>query len=274
MAAFMQAPRQGVPQSKEELKKLMGRGRMYDFLTPQLRPDYQVFFDDFNGDTINLDNWALANSGGTGAVNFAKQVGRGGWVRGESGTTDDGSISMIGPLEWYGDANVYAECRVKIDAITGLDFEFGLIDAVPSSNGAGVTDEDTPTAAFADGAVISIDTDETYQKLGYYTKGSTANQGIKRTSASGSYAHPLNGASVTSGVPDAAEWVTYGIALRGDYSYTFWINGNAIAHAAPASAGHIEGGIALALWFYCRTRNTTTKTPDIDYAYAIQERGA
>lgn len=261
----------GLPNSLAELRKLMGVGKLYDYLKILAYPDKQFFFDDFDGDTINLDNWALANSGGTGAANFAFQAGRGGWVRAATGTTDDGSLSMVGPLTWYGDGNAEVMIRFKCDLSTSINLEFGFIDAVPASNAGGVTDEDTPTLAAADGALFTIDTDETYVKWGFYTKGSTASFNAAKT-ATGLVAGTI-GSSFTSGVHDADEFLTMRVALRGDRAYGF-VNGVLVAehNEAKVTAGCVEGGIALAPWIYARTRNTTTHLVTVDYVACIQDR--
>jgi hypothetical protein len=261
----------GTPGSLAELRKMMGVGKMYDFLKFQADPDVQYFFDDFHGDTINLDNWALANSSGTGAADFAFTAGRGGWVRGATGTTDDGSISMVGPATWYGDANANFEIRFKCDLSTAINLEVGLIDAVPSSNNGGVNDEDTPTLNASDAALFSIDTDETYTKWGFYTKGSTASFNAAKT-ASGLIAGTI-GSSYTTGVHDADEFVTMRVALRGDRAYG-WINGTLVAehNEAKVAAGCVEGGIALRPWIYARTRSTTTHLVTVDYVRCWQDR--
>jgi hypothetical protein len=265
------AQRNGIPYSLSELRKMMGVGRMYDFLAPHAFPDKQFFFDDFHGDTINLDNWAVANSAGTGAADFAFTAGRGGWVRGATGTTDDGSISMVGPATWYGDANADFMIRFKCDLATGVNIEVGLIDAVPSSNNGGVNDEDTPTLNAGDAALFSIDTDETYQKWGFYTKGSTSNFNAAKT-ASGLIAGTI-GSSYTTGVHDADEFVNMRVALRGDRAYG-WINGVLVAehNEAKVSAGCVEGGVALRPWVYARTRNTTTHLLTVDFVALVQDR--
>ena len=254
-------PTHGHPFSRTELRKLMGVGKKFEWLDRFSR-DTVFFEDEFLGDAINLDNWALANSGGAGAADFATNVQGPGVVRGATGTTDNGSISMIGPLQWYGDSNVNFEIRFKVDVVTSLHLEVGLIDGVPASNTGGVNDIDTPTFYAADGALVAYDTDQTATGLHFATVGSTTGQ-------------PDQATAFTSTVPGAtaitlATFHTVRIALRTNDAFC-WFDGKPVPHAFDAQ-GHVEGGVALAPWVYAQARNTTTKLVDVDYIKVWQDR--
>lgn len=261
MPEMMNMPNPGFRNSRAELLKKMGRNPLMNFLDTFAFHHTYFFFDDFQGDTINLDNWAVANSGGAGVSNFATVVGRDGRVQAATGTSDNGSLSMVGPLIYYGDANVVMQARVKTDVVVGLNFEVGLIDGVPGSNAGGVNDEDTPTANMTDGAVISMDTDETFTALGFYTAGTTFT--TTRTSAAGV-------PRFTSGTtPVLDRYFTVRIELITNAAYCF-VNGVLIA---SHTGNKVEGGTALAPWFYWRTRDTTTKLASLDYVAIWAERG-
>src|SRR5690606_35288984 len=130
--------------------------------------------------------WTVANSGGTSAANFATVVGAGpGYAQADTGTTDDGSVSMVGPIIFQGDLNVGIEFDVQIDDTTEYIFEVGLVANVPASSASAVTDVDTPTAAMTDGAVLHTSALQTQTVLVFVTEGSTANMAVKATPATG-----------------------------------------------------------------------------------------
>ena len=116
MALLQPTPRRGNVRSAGELRKITGKGPLYDWMVLDSQ-GVSHFFDDFLGDAINLDMYALANSGGAAAADFATNVQKGGAIRGTTGTTDNGSVSLIMPINWYGDQNCAVEFRVKCDVV-------------------------------------------------------------------------------------------------------------------------------------------------------------
>lgn len=241
---------------------------LYQYLQRFATQERIYFFDDFLGDAINLDNYAVANGGGAAVASFAINVQRGGVIRATTGTANDdtASASLIMPLNWYGDANAGMEVRFKLEtSVVAYKVEVGFIDAVPASNAGGVTDEDTPTAAFADGAIMSIDTSETFTTPGFYTDGSTADQGIKRTSLA---AIP----GLTNGVtPIISTYMTVRVQLVGNKAYCFF-NGKLVASHDDDAEGNLEGGVALAPWIYVAAKSATSKSLDLDYIECWQDR--
>lgn len=270
MATTNRRPSVGYPLSNRSLRKLMGvNSNLYDFLRFYAHRDVVQHFDDFDGDTINLDYYAVANGGGAGVASFAISVAEDGMIRATTGTANDAtaSASLVGPLIYYGDRNCGIEIRAKASAVASVRMEFGFIDAVPGSNAPGVTDEDTPTAAFSDGAVISLDASETDKTLGFVTKGSTASQNITRTAATGI-------PNFTSGTtPVLAEWFTVRVEVVGDNAFA-WANGVLFASHNTQAAGHVEGGVALAPWVYIGATSATSRTLDIDYIHVWKDRNA
>lgn len=249
------------------LQKFARAGAMKDFLDFYAFRNTYFHLDDFGGDAINLDYYALANNAGTGAANFAVNVQNGtGVVRGTGGTDDNSSCSLIGPIIFRGDNNAGMWIRFKVDDVTSLNLEVGLIDAVPGSNGPGVSDVDTPAATASDCAILTMDTDQTLQTFAFVTKGSTANQTIKATTVT------------NTTTPTNATFMDVAIQLIGNDAYCI-INGgvDVISHHNGTSgnaAGHVEGGVSLAPWVYNRTRNTTAKNVDIDAIAVWSDRVA
>lgn len=233
-----------LPGGKNSLRRFLGMLAMHDV---------SLYADDFLGDTINLDYWALANSGGAGAANFAINVQQNGAIRGTTGTTDNGSLSAVGPLIYSGDKNCGIEVRFKSDVVTNLNFEVGFIDAVPGADAGGITDIDTPALGATDAALLSMDTDQTLTAMAFVTKGTAI------------AAQKTNTTGVTA--PTAATYLTARIELRTNAAKC-WING--VAEASHDVA--IEGGTAIAPWIYVRTRDTTTHLFDIDYVMVWQDR--
>jgi hypothetical protein len=261
------------PASLAELRKITPKGPLYDYLKLWAWQDKVVDFQDFlrPGEFDTTNDWLVANSGGTSAANFAIRADiAGGTIQGDTGTTDNGSISLINAhLAWLGDLNAGMEVRIKTDIVTGYDLEVGFIDAVPAANAGGVNDEDTPTMVAADAALLSIDTDETFTKLGFYTVGSTANFGPHRTSLAAVPA--LTG--TTDALPVADTFFTVTVQMVGNNAYLFVNNKLMASHDETKDAqGNIEGGVKLAPWVYCRTRSTTAVFPEIDYIAMWQDR--
>ena len=255
--------------SVSNLQRFAKAGKMREFLEFYAFRSEFFFLDDFNGDAINLDYWAVANSSGTSAADFATNIAQGlvagtGVIQSDSGTTDNGSTSIIGPIIYKGDQNCGMAARFKVDDVTSWSFDVGFIDAVPASNTAGVNDVDTPTVFMADGAVIHMNTDQTLQVPALVTVGSTANQGAKATT--------------TGLAPANATFCTAMIQIVGNDVFAQFNNGSGqvfIEHTngvSGNSAGHVEGGVALAPWIINLTRNTTAKFMDVDFVAVWTDR--
>jgi hypothetical protein len=237
----------GYPLSDAELSKIKGDGVLRRFLEQYATRDRVTFFDDFVGDTINLDNYAVASSAGTGSAVFATAVAANGTIQADTGTDDNGSVSLVGPAIWKGDLNCGLEIRVKSDAVTSYNLEVGFIDAVPAANASGVSDADTPAAAFTDGALFQIDTDQTLVTLSFVTDGTAL--AVQSTTL------PAGQTLLV-----AATYTTFRIQLVGNDVFA-WRDGVLVASHVAA----VEGGTALAPWVYIRTRTTAARFPDVDY---------
>ena len=257
-----------VPGSEQHLRLFTRQDRKQDFFRPLARRGVVDHFHDFGTQAAAslTDYFAVANAAGAGAANFVVTTdAENGIARGNTGTTDDGSISLISPIILFGDRNCFVQGRFLLDVVTGVSFEFGLIDAVPAANGPGVSDIDTPAFTAADCALLHMDTDQTLTTMAFATNGSTAGQPDQKT----------NLAAPSILTPVAATYVTCEIRLIGNNASCFVQSANGgffeTKHAFDAQ-GHTEGGVALAVWVYVRTRNTTAKVPDIDYLWFGQDR--
>jgi hypothetical protein len=251
-------PRNGYPLSTAELRKVMGRGVLHDFLEYGARETCHIF-DDFLGDTINLDNYAVANSGGTAAASFAISAAANGIITGTPGTDDNASMSLVLPLIWSGDANCGMEIAVKLTTITTVQFETGFIDAVPGSNAPGITDIDTPAIAGSDSALFGFDTAQTLKTCAFVTDGATTGQDCIKTTVSPAF------------TPTAGSYFVVRIQLVGNHAYC-WLNGRLVASHSAVAAGAVEGGTLLAPWVYVKNKSAATHVTSLDYLRVWADR--
>lgn len=255
-------PENGFRLSEATLRKEMGRSPLFEFLRMKASDDIMLL-----DNTPGICNfpiamgayWTPATSGGTSSANFAAVVGAGpGYLQGDTGTDDNGSISLIGPIVYDGDHNVGCMFDFQVDDPTGYNLELGLIDAVPAANASGVADIDTPNIAAGDGAILTIDTDQTLATLAFATDGSTASMDDKAT-------------TITAPITNFTAATRHRVIIQtfGNYAAVNIDGIWAAVHDAKVDPdGCIEGGVLLAPWIYCRTRNTTAKFPRL-YHFAI-----
>ena len=263
-------PRQGSILSLDTLRRTMGgKSDLYEFLSQYATRDVQLEKHEVtgHGGIVSGEYWTLANSAGSSAANFAPVVASGGYIEGDSGTTDNGSVSLRGPIIYSGDQNCGMEVRLQIDDITEANFEFGFIDATPGSNGPGISNIDTPAMTASDGALIAYDTANTITTFAFATDGSVTNQNVAATT----FVAPASTVFVND------KWLTFRIQIVGNFA-ACWTNGIlAAVHDAGTtqSVGALEGGVLLAPWFYARTREAgVARFPRIQYMNVWQDRVA
>jgi hypothetical protein len=272
-------PSSGHPLSRRELRKLGGASGMYDFLNHFARRDTVWHFDDFDQDTIVLDRYAVANGGGASAASFATSVQRDGWIRATTGTAngDTASASLIGPAIYYGDAMCGMEVRFKpITAITETKIEIGFVDVVPGSTKSVVNSVSTPsvntsvvdaalysyrhTGSTTTNQLITIGTSISAQKTNFTPALAIA--------AAKTYTVRIQISGVRGSIADYdADPDNPAIAPLGN-NVKMWFNGILVATHTAA----IEGGSAIAPWFYLAASDTTSKSLDIDYLHRWQYR--
>lgn len=256
-------PGSGFPLSRRELAKFTQSGPMREFLDYYASRDLVVSFDDFLGDTINLDMYAVANGGGASAASFATNVQVNGVIRATSGTAGDdtASASLITPANWYGDLNASVECRWKLvgAAVTETKVEIGFVDVVPGSNKSVINSLVTPTVntAVVDAAL------DTYRHASSTTTNELATIGSSITAAKTTFT-PVN--TVASAV-----YSTTRIMIMTNF-VKLWRDGVEVASHSAAATDYIEGTNPVAFWAYLAASNSTSKNLDIDYIRLAQDR--
>lgn len=266
-------PEPGFMLSDAELAKVEQIGSLYNFLRFYAKGDRSFDFDDFTENAAIGDYpYAVANNSGSSIASFAIPATRirNGAITATTGTDDNANLSLIGHLLYRGADNAGMETRLKVDQVAGgLNVEAGFIDAVPGSNASGVTDVDTPTAAFSNGALLQIDTDQTIQTLAFVSKGSAASQVIHATTL----------ATPAATVLTLATYLTISVQLRQAGTSASiaqalcWVNG-ILAARHTYDAGAVNAATLLAPWIYIRTRSTTPVIPTVDYLARWSDRNA
>lgn len=221
----------------------------------------RYFRDDFEGDTINLDNYALGNGAGAAAVAFSTNVLEGGIVRGVTGTANDAtaSQSLIMPLTWFGDRNCGMEAIFQPSSLSEIKLEVGFIDAVPASNTSAVNNHSTPTFFAADAAVFYFNHTGSTTTCGFYTVGSTTGQPDEKTDLTSTIS-----ASLLNRVR---------VQLVGNTA-ACWMNGALVATHHTDPEGYVEGGVAVAPWIYVRANSATSKILYLDQLECWADRPA
>ncbi len=257
-------PDNGYKYSRAEMRRFMSRSNpQWKFFNRLAVHDTVEVFDDFLGDTINLDNYALGNGGGASAVAFAVTVAENGWIRATTGTANDATTteSLITPKIYYGDRNAWIEMRVKpVTAVTETQIELGFVDVVPGSNKTVVnalTGPATVNASVVDAAVFVYDHSTATTTTELVTIGGSI------TIANTAFTAPTAVAAGTA--------FTIRVALQGNHVYC-WMDGVLVAKHNVPGTDYIEGGNAVAGFALITATNATSKSLDIDYIHIQQDR--
>ncbi len=252
----------GRPLSRQEITRIRSWGPLTHFLDFYATADVAHFFDDFLGDTIPGDNWAVANGGGASVASFAVNVQENGVIRGTTGTAGDAtaSASLISPKIWYGDRNAMCIFRWKpVTAVTEVKIEVGFTDVVPGSTAAVVNNVSTPTVngSVADAALLH------FRDLSSTITNELVTIGTSITAAKTTFTPKTTRASGTY-VNTRIQIVTNQVFL--------WDDGALVASHNAAATDYVEGGNGLALWAYVAASNATSKSLDIDYVRGVSDR--
>lgn len=257
----------GFQRTLAELSKAERKGPLYEFLKDFASVDRcYTKFDFLEYPDITYYPFLLNNSAGTSSADFSLHAtARNGAIEGDTGTTDNGSISLVGGFRYRGDDNPGLLVRARLDVVTSVNWEIGWIDAVPGSNGPGVSDVDTPATTAADCALFTIDTDQTNTGLNFVTNGSTAGQDAVAT-------------AVPTPALAADTYCFFIVQIVGNHAYALFgdetTEPRLVASHDRDPDGAIEGNTGIAPWIYCRTRNTTAKFPRIDLIELWCDRAA
>lgn len=222
-------------------------GYMRDLLIPGAF-DYDVWEDNFKGDTL-LDEYPAAKTNGTSAAVTFTEHNTYGYLELVTGTDDNGYAGQGVGLHWNGDRGILAEILFKTpSAITTLKFEVGLSDA--DDDAGAINDKATPTLTATDCAVVCFDTDDdtNFACISGNAGTATATQDISDV------------------VVAASTFYIVSIRVDGD-SVGYYINGTQVA-------GHdsgIEGGTDLTLWAFAQARaGTASRTIQLHKWRVIQ----
>ena len=235
---------------------------IFEFLERYATPSNTRFFDDFLGDAINLDYYAVANGGGAAVASYAITTASDGWIRATTGTANDAtaSASLITPVQWYGDQNAALEIRWRpITAVTETRIEMGFVDVVPSSNASIFNSLTTPSvnASVVDCAAYA------YNHTGSTTTNILGTIGTSITAAKSTLTMPTAVAATTKNI--------IRIQMIANHVY-IWVDGVPQTALNTGGTDYVEGGSALAIFSYVRANNATSKSHDMDYIEAVQER--
>ena len=232
---------------------------------PVMWEDTGFVFDDFMGDTINLDFYALAKD--TDATNFAitSTIVVGGAISGTTSANTGEYISLKGPLAYFGDNNCGFEIRFQLDVVTNDLVETGFVDALVDDTLPAVNDIDTPswTNGAVNGALVTKDYSQTLKTLAFLTDGNTANYNTTKTNLG------------TQDLTAATDMIAR-VGIAGDAAFCglYGPNGNLLQFAShgTATANSVEGGTAVQPWFICGALTNAAKVPQIDYICTWEDR--
>ena len=236
-------------------------------LTKLLIKDYGHFESEFGGALVAAD-WSTAVTAGGGPTAFAYAAVRGGTAQGATGTTDNDATAIYRTQTFLDPAdNPLMIIRWKANAVTGFSFEVGFSDPKSDEALPGVTDVDTPAVGngVTDILAIHMDTDQTLATValvGDGTTGSAAKTDIT-TTPGGS----------TGFTPTAATYQTYILGIRANLGFAFLWDGDVlIANQQWGVTNGPDSGVLVRPYALFRTRNTTSKTIDIDFWGCYWER--
>ena len=233
-------------------------GKLASFLKAFAKEDVYCRQWEFDGNAVIDDFWTFdADATATGfAVPATQELA--GVLTGATGATDNGALSMIGVPVVSGDKKAYFHTHFSLSAITDVQFEVGLVDAITDRTLPAVSDIDTPangSNGAADFALVHMDTDQTLQTAALVVDGSTAGMDCTKSNL--------------LWTPTAA--TMHCVRIWTDANDVVWEIDHSRTYRKSIS-GEFEGGTLLAPWLYFRTRTTTTRTVKVDMVELMVER--
>lgn len=260
----MPDPKYGNFNAPGSLRQLTrGRGwnsELVGFLLPLAMRDYIYLPYEFSNATISPD-WAVSNSGGAGAADFAVTANEGATLDAATGTTDNGSAEIhFGMVIFDAARNPGMEMGFKFDVVTGFAFEMAFADAPTTAstlNVSALTTAAAPTIAsngVTDQFGIVLNTDFDLATAAVYSKGTT---------------DAASGAALGTFTPTAATFGVY--RLQGGDGVVYAIINDIHGQSNRLSLGP-DTGVLMRPHLIVATKNTTTKLPSLDYARIWAER--
>ena len=222
-------------------------------LLPLLIGDYGWIPSEFGGALVAAD-WSTAVSAGGGPTAFAYSAVRGGTMQGLTGTTDNDVTALYRTQTFLDPAdNPFLLIRWKANAVTGFSFEVGFSDPKADEALPGVTDVDTPTVGngVTDILCVHMDTDQTLTTAALVGDGTTGS--VAKT-------------DTATYTPTAGTYQTMLIGVRANQGFChIWDGVAKVGNIRYAVTNGPDSGVLVRPYAIFRTRNTTSKTVDIDY---------
>lgn len=261
-------PERGYDTSYQQLSRTQLYGPLRDFLKHYARRDRVVLYDDFLGDTIDLNNYALATS--QSSVTHVASAALNGVIQGTVVATTTASLSIVTPAIWSGNNNASFEARFKVNTVAStFILEAGFIDAVPGSAGPGIADIDTATGAtMTCGALFHFNNSQTHTGIAFGTIGDGSGQTFATTLLTTGFTTPVADTYMTVKVQ-----LMTAAGETGKTKAHLWVNGVRRASHTPA-AGAVDGTQLLAGWLYVHAVAAAAKIHYVDYIRIEQDRAA
>lgn len=170
------------------------------------------YWDDFLGDTINLDNYIVNTDGGTA---FAINLQQNGVIRG-TGDGDNGDFTnLMGPVIYRADAGGPLTLEIRATLITSLlngEWFIGFSDSAADENPITLSTADVVTTVASNAVGFA------------FTGSGTANwKGVSVNDDTDGAVIALNTGGVTT--PVLTTWQTFKIVLNTDGDADFFIDG-------------------------------------------------
>ena len=251
-----------MPLSLQHVRGVLGGSdpKKIALLIPLLKGDYGWLETEF-GSAIVAADWTTAVTAGGGPTAFAYSAVRGGTAQGLTGTTDNDVTAIYRTQTFLDPAdNPFLLIRWKANAVTGFGFEVGFSDPKTDEALPGVTDVDTPTVGngVTDIVCVHMDTDQTLTTaalVGDGTTGAAVKTDIT-TTPGGS----------TGYTPTAGTYQTMLIGVRANAGFcAIWDGVAKVGNIRYAVTNGPDSGVLVRPYAQFRTRNTTSKTIDIDF---------
>jgi hypothetical protein len=244
------------------------RGAMAEFLYPYAFRDVSFKLWDFQHDTLDLNDWTTNT--GTGGTAFALPgtLGANGTIAGATGTDATAGnrvVNLYGPPIYQGDKNAGLMVRLRISAVTDIEWGLGFIDThttitTPVVLVGDVDDASSLAAGMGDAALIYQDTAQTLVTPALIGLGSGAlNAGS--TDAIGAFA------------PTAATDFIATVQLDGNTATATLQQAAGGQRAVASKAAAIEGGTLVRPFLVISGPTATSRTYTIDFIAAWQDRG-
>ena len=228
-------------------------------LTQLLRHDYGYIPSEFGGAIVAAD-WSTAVTAGGGPTPFSYSAVRGGVLQGATGSTDNDATAIQRTQTFLDPAdNPVMIIRWRANAVTSFSFEIGFSDPKSDEALPGVTDVDTPSVGngVTDILCVHMDTDQDLTTAALVGDGTTGSP-----TATSIFTTPTGATGFT---PTANTWQTYILGVRANQGFAYlWDGRNLMANIQWRVSNGPDSGVLVRPYALFRTRNTVSKTIDID----------